>query len=93
MTDIPSHSWGSEKKWFCRTDTDLHLLFNKTFPLPHQMSWSVYHPSFAISMHMIFVLRMMDSLLDEWRRLPEIGRYTGAIGSPTARLWEWTLTF
>jgi len=93
MTDIPSCSWGSEPKWFCCTDSDLLLLFNNTFPLPDQNSWSVCHPSFAISMRVISVLRMTDSSLDEWRQLPKIGRYTGAIGSPTAWLWEWTLTY
>jgi hypothetical protein len=93
MTDIPSRSWGSEPKWYCRSDTDLRRLFDSSFPLPNQGSWSVYRPSFATSMRVISVLRMTASLLEEWRRLPEIGRYTGAIGPPIAGLWEWSLTF
>jgi hypothetical protein len=93
MTDIPSRSWGSKPKWHCHSDTDLRPLFDSSFPLPNQGSWSVYRPSFAISMRVISVLRMTASSLEEWRRLPEIGKYTGAIGPPIAGLWEWSLTF
>jgi hypothetical protein len=93
ITDIPSRSWGSEPKWLCREDSDLRVLFDSTFPLPYQSSWTVYRLSSAISMRVISALRMMDSSLDEWRRLPRIGRYTGGIGRPTAGLWEWTLTY
>lgn len=88
MTDISSRSWGSKPRWYCCTDADLRLLFNTTFPLPKQMSWSVYSPSFDVSMHVISMLRMMDHLLDEWWLLPEIGRYIGNIGLPTVQLWE-----
>jgi hypothetical protein len=30
MTDIPSRSFGSKKKWYCKTDDDLLTLFNAT---------------------------------------------------------------
>ena len=93
MADIPSRSWGSNPQWACETDDNLLTLFNAKFPLPEQASWSVYRPSFAICMRVISVLRMTAFSMDEWRRLPEIGRYTGAIGPPTPRLWEWTLTY
>lgn len=93
MADIPSRSWGSEPQWTCKTDNQLLTLFNLKFPLPTQMSWSVYRPSFAICMRVISVLRMRAFSMEEWRRLPEIGTYIGAIGPRTPRLWEWTLTF
>ena len=93
MADIPSRSWGSEQKWLCKTDLDLLTLFNCTFPLPGQQSWSVYRPSFAISMRVTSVLRMRFFSMDEWRRLPEIGRFIGATGPPTAQLWELTLSY
>ena len=93
MTDIPSCSWGSEPKWHCKSVSDLRRLFDSSFPIPNQGSWSIYRPSFATSMHVISVLRMTASSLEEWRRLPEIGKYTGAIGPPIAGLWEWSLTF
>jgi hypothetical protein len=41
MTDIPSQSFGSEPKWYCKTNTDLLTLFNSTFLLPNQASWTV----------------------------------------------------
>jgi hypothetical protein len=43
MTDIPSRSFGSVLKWFCRTDKDLLTLFNATFPFPDQNTWTVFH--------------------------------------------------
>ena len=42
MTDIPSRSFGSEQRWHCKTDKDLQSLFNKSFPLPSQDSWSIF---------------------------------------------------
>jgi hypothetical protein len=38
MTDIPSCSFGSEPRWFCKTNSDLLTLHNTLFPLPHQNS-------------------------------------------------------
>jgi hypothetical protein len=67
MADIPSRSWGSEPKWHCKTDSNLLTLFNCTFPLPNQASWTVYCPSFDISMHMISMLQMTVSSMEEWR--------------------------
>ena len=93
MTDIPSRSFGSEKKWFCETEEDLLKLFNSSFPLPNQNSWTVFWPSREIESRVISVLRQEVSRMEEWRRLPKRGRHIGSIGSPTAKLWEWTLTF
>lgn len=93
MTDIPSRSFGSEPQWHCKTDTDLLNLFNKTFPLPNQASWTVYSPTNAICMRVLSVLQMKHSSMEEWRRLPKRGRHTGARGAPSSSLWEWTLSF
>ena len=45
-----------------------------------------------IYMRVISVLRMTDSTLAEWQRIPKIGQPNGKIGAPTSNLWEWTLT-
>ena len=93
MTDIPSRSFGSEPKWFCKSHSELLTLFNTTFPLPHQASWTVYHPSSAITTRVISILRMKLFTADEWRRLPTAGTNIGTVGCPTSHLWEWTLTY
>ena len=63
MTDIPSRSFGSEPKWFCKDDTELLTLFNKTFPIPQQNSWTAFQPSSAICMRVISVLRTSENTL------------------------------
>jgi hypothetical protein len=93
MTDIPSRSWGSEAKWHCETDEDLLTLFNSSFPLPEQKSWTVFQITSGISMRVISLLRMQVSSMDGWRRLPRIGRHIGEIGAATSGLWEWTLIY
>lgn len=93
MTDILSRSFGSEPQWHCTSDTQLLRLFNTSFPLPNQASWTVHRPSSAISTRLISILRMQDFTADEWRRLPVIGKNTGNIGCPTSHLWEWTLSY
>jgi len=93
MTDIPSRSFGSEPKWHCKTDADLLDLFNKTFPLPQQNSWTVFSPSNDLCMKVLSVLRMKRMPMDEWRRLPKRGKHTGKIGNPLSHLWEWTLNY
>ncbi len=42
MTDIQSWSFGSNPEWHCRNDDKLLTLFNCTFPLPLQQSWTVF---------------------------------------------------
>ena len=93
LTDIPSRSFGSEAAWYCKTDYQLLTLFNKTFPLPNQASWTVFHLSSKIAMRVISILRMKAFTADEWRRLPEKGRFIGSVGSPMSSLWDWTHTF
>ena len=92
MTDIPSRSFGSEKKWHCKTNTDLQSLFTKTFPLP-QTSWTVYQLDSEISTRILSVLRMKGMKMDEWLRLPKRGRHIGKIGAPMSNLWGWSLTY
>jgi hypothetical protein len=31
--------------------------------------------------------------MNEWRQLPKPGKHTGVIGTGTANLWEWTLSY
>ena len=93
LTDIPSRSFGSDAAWYCKTDTQLLTLFNNTFPLPHQASWTVFRPSSKLAMRVISILRMKAFTADEWRRLPKKGKLTGSVGSPMSSLWEWTHTF
>ena len=93
MTDIPSRSFGSEAKWHCKTDSELLTLFNNSFPLPNQKSWTVFRLTSDISMRVISLLRMQVSSMDEWRRLPKIGQHTGKIGVPTSGLWEWSIIY
>ena len=93
LTDIPSRSFGSVAAWHCTSDTQLLTLFNSTFPLPNQASWTIYHISSKLAMRVISILRMKPFTADEWRRLPEKGRFIGSVGSPMSSLWDWTHTF
>jgi len=58
MTDIPSRSFGSAKKWHFQSDSDLLNYFNKNFPSPNQASWTVFRPSSAVCTKILSVLRM-----------------------------------
>ena len=93
LTDIPSRSFGSEPAWHCTNDDQLLTLFNSTFPLPKQGSWTVFHLSSEIAMRVISILRMKVFTAEEWRRLPKKGKLIGSVGSPMSSLWEWTHTF
>ena len=93
MTDIPSRSFGSEPKWHCKSDAELLTLYNSSFPLPHQRSWTVYRPSNALSMRVCSVLRMRHTTMAEWTRLPKPGKFSTNIGAPSSHLWEWTLNY
>ena len=92
LTDIPSRSFGSEQKWYCKTDADLTRLFNASFPLPNQASWTVYQLSSEIATRLISTLQMTVFTLDEWRQLPTPGKNIGPVGAPMSHLWEWTRT-
>ena len=93
MTDIPSRSFGSEKKWHCTTDEQFLTLYNDTFPLPNQESWNVYRISSKLATRVTSILQMQAFTTDEWRRLPKKGTPIGTVGSPTSSLWEWTHSF
>jgi hypothetical protein len=93
MTDIPSRSFGSEKKWYFKNYDELLTLFNASYPLPNQNSWTVFQLSYEISIRVISVLRMTAFGMAEWRRLPKLGSHTGKVGRATSNLWEWTLTY
>jgi hypothetical protein len=67
MMDIPSHSFGSEPKWFCKTNSDLLTLHNTVFPLPHQNSWTVFQISYAVGTRVTSVLQTKDFTLEEWQ--------------------------
>ena len=92
MTDIPSRSFGSEKKWHFERDEDFLTFYNSRFPLPNQNKWSIFRPSRGIESRVISVLRLQVLKMEEWRRLPRRGRHIGDTGEPTANLWDWTLT-
>ena len=93
MADIPSRSFGSEPRWYCKCSSELLSLYNQKFPLPQQASWTVFQPTSEIAMRVISVLRMKHFSLDEWRRLPRIGRHSGEPGVTTSNLWESTLIY
>ena len=93
MTDIPSRSFGSKPKWHCKSNTNLLTLFNNLFPIPSQNSWTVFQISYAVGMRVTSVLQMKDFTLEEWRRLPKVGKHVGGVGQPMLRLWEWTLSY
>ncbi len=93
MTDIPSWSFGSKPKWHCRSNTNLLTLFNNLFPIHSQNFWTVFQVSYAIGMQVTSVLQMTDFTLDEWRRLPKVGKHVGPNGQPILHLWEWNLSY
>ena len=93
MTDIPSRYFGSNPAWLCKTDSDLHHLFNEHFPFPDQASWTVFSPSSAVSMKVISTLWMGNFKMGEWLQLKKAGKHVGKIGSLLSNLWEWTLGY
>ena len=90
MADVASRSYGSNPAWYCKSDNDFQLMFNSLFPLPSQNTWSIFRLTNEMCMRVISLLRMKDSTLEEWRRIPRIGQHIGKTGAPTCNLWEWT---
>ena len=88
IADIPSRSFGSNPAWHCDTDEKLLTLFNSTFPLPLQRSWTVFRLNSKAATRVISALRMQPFVLDDWRRLPSPGKLVGVIGPPTSHLWD-----
>jgi len=93
IADISSRSFGSNPAWHCKSDDELLTLFNSTFPLPSQQSWTVFHLDCRTAMHVISALRMKPFVLDDWRRLPSPGKLVGEIGQPTSHLWDSIRTY
>ena len=93
MTDIPSHSFGSEPKWHCKTDADLLIFLNNKFPLLNKASWTLFHPTKDICMKLLSVLRMEVTTMEEWNRPVKISKHTDEIGAPSLHLWEWTMSY
>lgn len=93
MTDIPSRSFGSTARWHCPNDNSFLTLYNSSFPLPTQESWTAYRLSSKASMRVTSILLMRDFTMAEWRRLPKPATPIGKIGSSLSNLWEWTLTY
>lgn len=92
LTDIPSRSFGSEPQWACKTDSDFASLYNSLFPLPSQQYWNVFRFSNAVVTKIISVLLTRPSTMDEWRRLPKLGKCIGPRGPSSSHLWAWTHT-
>ncbi len=90
MADMASRSFGSVPKWYCKTQDDFSRRFNSLFPLPLQNTWNVFQFNNRLYMRVISVLRMKDSTLAEWRRIPQIGQSIGNTGAPMSNLWAWT---
>ncbi len=88
MTDIPSCSFGSKPKWHFQSELNFLTFLNKSFPLPCQNSWTLCQPTSAIATRVISVLRMKPFTLEDWRRLPVVGKNIGTTGRLTQSLWE-----
>jgi len=93
MMDIPSRSFGSKQKWYCKENITLLTLFNNLFSIPSQNSWTVFQISYVVGMRVTSMLQMKNFTLEEWRRLPSVGKHVGAAGQPMLHLWEWTLSY
>ena len=88
IADIPSRLFGSNPAWHCVSDEDLLTLFNSSFLLPSQQSWTVFRLNCGIVTRVISALRMQPFVLDDWRRLPSPGKLVGDIGKAMSQLWD-----
>ena len=89
MADMASRSFGSTKQWHHDSDNSFAAAFNNLFPLPQQNTWTVFRLTGNICTRVTSILRTTPSTLDEWRRIPKIGRHIGKIGAPTSSQWGW----
>ncbi len=92
IADVPSRLFGSNPARHCNTDLDLLMFFNSMFPLPNQLSWTVFHLNCGVVTRVILALRMKPFVLEDWRQLPKVRRHVGNIGVPTSNLWGWIHT-
>jgi hypothetical protein len=92
ISDIPSHSFGSNPTLKCNKNIDLLTLINPLFSLPAQKSWTVFRLNCKVVMRMTSALWTKPFDLAEWRQLPKVGRHIGKIGAPISNLWGWIHT-
>ena len=92
ISNVPSRSFGSNPTWQCANADKLLILFNPMFPLPNQTSWTVLHLNCDMVMGVTSALQTKLFALDDWRRLPKVGRQVGKIGVPMSNLCEWIHT-
>jgi hypothetical protein len=71
----------------CDTDNELLTLFNSTFPLPSQQTWTVFHLNYRAVRCVISALWMQPFVLDDWRQLLSPGKLVGDIGAPTLHIF------
>jgi hypothetical protein len=88
IADVPLRSFGSNPAWECDTHEKFLTMFNSMFSLPQQTSWTVFHLNYKVVMRVISALQIGHFDLEEWRRLPEVGKHVGKIGAPIADLWK-----
>jgi hypothetical protein len=81
IADVSSHLFVSNPAGHFNTDSDLLTLFNSMFPLPNQLSWTVFHLNCGVVTCVILALQMKPFALDDWRQLPKVGRHVGNIGA------------
>ena len=82
ISDVPSRLFDSNPVWQCTNSNELLTLFTPMFPLQNQTSWTVFHLNCEVVTRVTSALRMKHFALDDWRRLPKVGRRVGAIGVP-----------
>ena len=80
IADIPSRSFGYKHAWNFRDDNEFLTFFNKTFPLPNQLSWTGCQLSSGIKSRCVDALVKQDSEMQDWNRLPKIGVNFGGTG-------------
>jgi hypothetical protein len=88
LGDMPSRSFGYNAKWHCERDIEFLALFNQTFPLPAQNSWTGFQIDPRVSRKCISELLTGGSPMEEWRQLPTLGSEYGQSGRPSARITE-----
>ena len=90
--DIPSRSFGYKKEWHFNCDKQFLTFFDKTFPLPKQSSWHIFHLRRDICTRVTSAMLTKDSVAAAWKKLPKIGQSSGGTGGAIAGLFEWILT-
>ena len=94
LGDITSRSYGYKAEWNSAYDDDSLDIFNNTFPLPSQNSWTGFRLANGVASKVIQELLMLGWSMVEWRRLPKLRVKYGKNGKPlvdlSACLRTWT---